>query len=40
MLTKKADSGEVVAKREFSETGFVMTMYGEGVNATRTFKRA
>ena len=40
MVTKKVGSDEVIAKREFSDAGFVMTMYGKGVTATRTFKRA
>ena len=40
MVTKKDGSGEVIAKREFTDTGFVMTMYAKGVTATRTFKRA
>ena len=40
MVTKKAGTNDVIAKREFSDTGFVMTMYAKGVSATRTFKKA
>ena len=40
LITKKAGSDEVAAKREFTDAGMVMTMYGKGVTATRTFKRA
>merc|ERR1712241_312545 len=40
MVTKKAGTDDVIAKREFSDTGFVMTMYAKGVSGTRTFKKA
>ena len=41
LVTKKAGSDEVAAKREFTDAGMVMTMYGKGgVIATRTFKKA
>jgi hypothetical protein len=40
LVTKDAGSGNVAAKREFSDSGMVMTMYADGVVATRTFKRA
>ena len=40
MITKKADSEDVIAKREFSDAGFITTMFAKGVTATRTFKRA
>merc|ERR1712037_1033445 len=40
LVTKKADTGDVIAKREFSDSGFVQTYYSKSVTATRTFKRA
>ena len=40
LVTKLVDNGKVVTKREFTDTGFVQTMYGKsGVKGTRTFKR-
>lgn len=39
LVTKDASSGNVVAKREFSDAGFTMTMFGGSVTATRVFKR-
>ena len=40
LVTKKVDSNEVIVKREFSDAGMIVYMYGEGITATRTFKRA
>ena len=40
MTTKLASTGKTVAVREFSDSGFVMTIYSDNVTATRTFKRA
>ena len=40
LVTKKADTGDVIAKREFSDSGFVQTYYSKSVTATRTFKKA
>ena len=40
MTTKLASSGKTVAVREFSDSGFTMTIYSDNVTATRTFKRA
>merc|ERR1711874_485061 len=37
MVTKNAATGAVVTKREFTDTGFVQTLYGKGVNGTRSF---
>ena len=40
LVTKKADTGDVIAKREFNDSGFVQTYYSKSVTATRTFKKA
>ena len=40
LVTKLVDNGKVVTTREFTDSGFVQTMYGKsGVKGTRTFKR-
>lgn len=39
LVTKEAESGKIRVKREFSETGFTMIMFGDKINATRVFKR-
>ena len=40
LVTKRVDTGDVIAKREFSDSGFVQTYYSKSVTATRTFKKA
>ena len=40
LVHKIAGTTEVASTREFTDTGFVQTMYGKGVTATRTWKRA
>ena len=40
LVTKKVDTGDVIAKREFNDSGFVQTYYSKSVTATRTFKKA
>ena len=40
LVTKKVDTGDVISKREFNDSGFVQTYYSKSVTATRTFKKA